>query len=54
MGRWDLARHLEIIPDAAVSSVPVGLKRRLAKEQAVHLKVTAGGKQGGKGRGNPE
>ena len=40
--RWDLARHLELIPEAGVSSVPIGMRQDLVRQQALYQKVAPG------------
>ena len=40
-GRWDLAQHLELIPQAGVSSVPMQMREDLLRQQALHQRVAA-------------
>ena len=49
-GHWSLAQHLELIPETTVSSIPLGMRSELIKEEARRSKYRDRVPQG-KGRG---
>ena len=44
-GSWELARHLELIPDSVVSCVPVVMKKEALRQEAVRQKLPGGARR---------
>jgi len=51
-GGWQVARHLELIPTAGVSSVPIGLRTIIAREQATQERARVAQKGKGESKGS--
>ena len=50
-GHWNLAQHLELIPDLTVSSVPIGMRGELIREENRRSKFWERNPPKGKGKG---
>jgi len=48
-GTWDLAKHMELIPDRQVSSVPLGMRQVLMREENQRMKYATQNRRGGAG-----
>jgi hypothetical protein len=50
-GHWSLAQHLELIPEATVCSIPLGMRTELIREENRRSKFRDRHQAKGKGRG---
>ena len=44
-GTWELAKHMELIPDTRVSSVPMGMRREALQRENLLRKLHGGGRR---------